>query len=179
MKLKLNKVRLSFADLFTARSKFDGEPKFSAMFIVDPSTPEGKDNLQRFKAVVREIEKEKFKGAELPLDKLPIKDGNEKDYDGWQDMMVISSANKKRPVVVGRKRQPVHEGDPEAPYSGCYVNVVLDVWGMDNQYGKRIICSLEAVQFAAEGEPFASKVVDVESDFEDIEEVSADSVFGI
>ena len=52
-KLKLNNVRLSFADLFTAVSKFDGDPKFSASFIIDPSSEDGKANLAAFKKIVR------------------------------------------------------------------------------------------------------------------------------
>ena len=52
--------------------------------------------------------------------------------------------------------------------SGDYVNVVLDLWGMNNNYGKRIIASLEAVQYAAKGEPFVASSVNVDSDFEDI-----------
>ena len=33
---------------------------------------------------------------------------------------------------------------------------------------KRIVASLEAVQFAADGEPFTANSVDVNSDFDDI-----------
>jgi len=168
-KLKLNNVRLSFADLFTAVSKFDGDPKFSASFIIDPSTEDGKANLAAFKKVVRQIEAEKFNGDEMPTDKLPIQDGNVKGYDGWTDNVIISGANKKRPVIVGRQRQPVADGDLDAPQSGDYVNVVLDLWGMNNNYGKRIIASLEAVQYAAKGVPFSASSVDVESDFDDID----------
>lgn len=168
-KLKLNNVRLSFADLFTPVSKFDGDPKFSACFIIDPQSDDGKANLAAFKKIVRQLEAEKFGGDELPTDKLPIQDGNEKDYSGWEDKVIISAANKKRPIIVGRKRQPVAEGDLDAPFPGCYVNAVLDVWAMSNQYGKRIIASLEGVQFAADGEPFTASSVNVESDFDDID----------
>jgi hypothetical protein len=40
---------------------------------------------------------------------------------------------------------------------------------MNNNYGKRIIASLEAVQYAAKGVPFSASSVDVESDFDDID----------
>lgn len=178
MKLRIKNARLSFADIFTAKSKFDGDPKFSAMFILDPKDEGNKSTLQEFKAICRQLEKEKLGGKELSIEKLPIQDGNDKGYDGWENMIVLSSANKKRPIVVGRKRQPVAEGDKDAPYSGCYVNAVVDVWAMDNQYGQRIICSLEAIQFAADGEAFTSSLVNVDEDFDEIEEVSA-SVFDL
>jgi hypothetical protein len=173
MKLKIKNARLSFADVFTAQAKFGGDPKFSACFIVDKETDDGKATLAEFKKIAKQIEKEKFGGKDLPIDKLPIQDGNDKGYDGWENKLIISAANKKRPVIVGRKRQPVAEGDVDAPYSGCYVNAIIDLWGMDNQYGQRIVASLEAVQFAADGEPFVASTVNVDEDFDEIE-VSAD-----
>ena len=153
MKLKLTNVRLSFADLYNAVSKFDGDPKYSASFIIDPATEDGKANLAEFKKIVRQHETEKFEGAELPTDKLPIQDGNDKGYDGWVDI--------------------------DAPYAGCIVNAVLDVWPMNNQYGKRIIASLEAVQFAAKGAPFSASSVDVTSDFEVISESDIKDAFSL
>ena len=72
-KLILKNVRLSFADLFTPVSKFDGPEKFSACFIIDPKSDDGKANLAGFKKIVRALEAEKFGGDELPTDKLPSK----------------------------------------------------------------------------------------------------------
>ena len=83
MKLILRNVRLSFADLFIAVSKFDGDPKYSASFILDPASEDGKANLASFKKIVRQLETEKFGGDELPTDKLPIQSGDDKDYGGW------------------------------------------------------------------------------------------------
>ena len=62
------------------------------------------------------------------------------------------------------------EGDPEFPYSGCYVNVILDVWPLTGQFGPRIVASLEAVQFAGDGEPFTANSVNVDSDFDTVED---------
>jgi len=187
MKLKLRAVRLSFADLYTAVSKFEGDPKFSAMFIIDKESEEGKANLTEFRKIVRELEKERLGGKELPIDKLPIQSGDDKDYTGWAGNIILSSSNKKRPIIIGCKKsaagvwQPItSENDQFAPYSGCYVNAIVDAWLMDNQYGQRIICSLEAIQFAKDGERFVSSNVNLETDFDelDVEEVSS-SVFDL
>jgi len=169
MKLKLNNVRLSFCDLFTPVSKFDGPEKFSACFIIDPKSDDGKANLAAFKKIVRQLETEKFGGDELPTSHLPIQSGDDKDYAGWPGNIIISASNKKRTVVVGRKRQPVAEQDAvDVPYAGCTVHAIVDVWGMNAHGTKRIVASLEAVQFVADGEPFTASGVNVESDFEDI-----------
>lgn len=182
IKIKLQNVRLSFNSIFNAESKFDGDPKFHASVIVDPSTDEGKANLKRVKDAIRTLEKEKLAGKELGIDKLPLRDGSEKsEIAGWDKMIIISAANKKRPVVVDGKRQPVAEGDAGAPYSGCYVNMICTFWAMDHpQFGQRIIASLEGIQKSKDGESFASAASDVTNDFDelDTEEVSS-SVFDL
>lgn len=185
MKIKITNARLSFNSIFKAESKFEGtDPKFSAMFILDPRTDEGKENLVGIKSTIRDLEKEKLKGKELDISKLPLQDGSEKEYSGWDGNIIVSAASKTRPVVVGRKRQPVAEQDAEdVPYSGCYVNAVVDAWAMDHpQFGQRIVFELKAIQFAKAGEPFVASGVDIENDFSDIEadveEVSS-SVFDL
>ena len=187
-KIVIKNARLSFNSIFNAESRFEGEPKFSAMMILDPKSEEGKANLANIKSVIRQLEQEKLKGKELPIDKLPLQDGNNDDgegkYTGWQDQIIVSAASKNRPVVVGRKRQPVAEQDAEdVPYSGCYVNVVVDAWAMDHQsWGQRIIFELKAIQYSKAGEPFVASGVDIANDFSDIdgdvEEVSS-SVFDL
>lgn len=183
IKTKLSNVRLSFNSIYNAESKFDGDPKFHASFIIDPSSDEGKSNLKRIKDAIRTLEKERLAGKELPIDKLPLRDGSEKsEIAGWDKMIILSSANKKRPVVVNGKREPVAEGDANAPYSGCYVNAIVTLWAMDHQsFGQRIIASLEGIQFAKDGESFASAASDVTNDFDelDVEEVSSSSVFDL
>jgi len=173
-KLKLTNVRLSFNAIFNPESKFDGEPKFSALFIIDKESDSGKENWKKIKEAIRSLEQSDLGGTELPIDKLPIQNGNNEDgegrYLGWKDCFIVTTGNRKRPVVVGRKRQPVAEGDVDAPYSGCYCNVIVSPWAMNHAtYGKRIIFSLEAIQMAADGEPFVSSTVDVSTDFDDIE----------
>ena len=185
MKIKIANARLSFNSIFKAESKFEGtDPKFSAMFILDPRTEEGKENLVRIKSAIRELEKEKLKGKELPIDKLPLQDGSEKEYSGWQGNVIVSAASKTRTVVVGRKRQPVAEHDTvDVPYAGCKVHAIVDAWAMDHpQFGQRVVFELKAIQFAGDGEPFVASGVDIENDFSDIdgdvEEVSS-SVFDL
>lgn len=110
-----------------------------------------------------------------------LRDGATKaEYDGFEGMFYISGRNKARPTVLAAQ---MWQGKPivvdqasngwqmndqgmlvrvtdlpfavKAPYSGCYVNVSLDVWAQANQYGKRINAKLLAVQFARDGDPFS------------------------
>ena len=179
MKLRLDNCRLSFADLFTPKAKFGGDEKFSACLLVDKSTPQGEANMKKFKEICRKLEAESFDGKELGLEKLCVSDGNSKDYAGWQDMIVFSAANKKRPIIIGKQKQAVVEGDADAPYSGCYVNVILDVWPLTGQFGPRIVASLEAVQFCGDGEAFVASNVNIDSDFDTVEDTKTADTLGL
>jgi len=167
MKMTIKNTRLSFANLWQPVAKFGGDPKYEASFILDPKSPDGNDNLNRFRAIVRQLENEAFDGVEMPTDKLPIKDGNDKDYDGWKDMLIISASDRGRPVVVDWDKHPVLEGEDGAPYSGCMVDASINIWAMNNKFGKRICASLLAVRFRADGDSFKGSSVDLDADFAD------------
>lgn len=158
--ITLTNVRLSFADLFKAKAVNDGEPRFSANFLLDKSKDQAQ--IKRIGDEVRRLEAEKFKGKKIPADKVCLRDGDEKEYDGYAGMLFLSAANKKRPTVVDRDRTQLTAEDGK-PYSGCYVNAVVRLWAQDNQFGKRINASLEVVQFVKDGEAFGAPPVDLDA----------------
>ena len=168
MKLKLNNVTLAFACIDEPVAKFGGEPKYSCCLLVDKESEQGKADLANFKQICEKLESENFDGKKLGIDKLCVSDGNEKDYEGFQDKIVFTAGNKKRIVTVGKQRQVVVPGDDEFPVSGNVVNCVLDIWALTGQFGPRIVASLEAIQYASAGTPFTKSNVNVESDFDDI-----------
>ena len=76
--------------------------------------------------------------------------------------------NTVRPTVVDRDRSPLTAQDGK-PYSGSYVNVIIDVWAQDNSYGKRINAQLQGVQFVRDGEAFSGGGTSADaSDFDEI-----------
>ena len=160
MQIILPNVRLSFATIYTAKAVNDGEPRFSCSFLMDKVKDKGL--IAKVQAAIDEITKEKFKGKKLPADKVCLRDGDEKEFDGYANQMFVSAANAKRPQVITRGKTAVREGEPEAPYSGCYVNGVIRLWAQDNKFGKRINASLEVVQFVKDGEAFGAPAVDLD-----------------
>jgi len=168
MKLKITNGIIAFARLDEPEAKFGGDPKFSCCILVDKNTEQGAKDVANFRAIVDKLEADSFDGKKLDISKLCISDGNDKDYEGFKNMLVFSAANKKRVVTVGKQRQVVVAGDDEFPVSGNVVNVVLDVWPLTGQFGPRIVASLEAVQYVSAGTPFTKSNVDIESDFDDI-----------
>lgn len=174
MKLVLKRVRLAFANIWEPKQyNGTGEPACSASFIMDKTAQ--KALVDQCIQTIQSVAQEKW-GAKAGdvLKTLKAKgdiclhDGAEKgDYDGFGDGVIyISARNKARPVVLDRNKTPLTEADGK-PYSGCYVNVSLDVWPQDNGYGKRINAKLLAIQFADDGEAFSGGTGFSDDDFAD------------
>lgn len=121
-------------------------------------------------------------------------------YDGYEGTLFVSAnrpvkldefaqiknGTKKRPVrIIGPRKNArgkfdeLTENDPYAPYSGCFANVIIRIYGHEGKDGQpsRINASLEAVQFAKHGERFGYGGVDVDSVFDE-EEVGEDDMGG-
>lgn len=167
-KIKLNNVRLSFPSLFR-KAQFQGEEtKFEATFMLHKE--EHADVIADIKKQIAEGIKENLKGAKVPSDKICLKDGDESGRDEYEGYYTLKAANNKRPKVIDRDRSQLAEDD-NRPYSGCYVNAVVDLWYQNNGYGKRVNANLLGVQFYKDGEPFESGSVADDDDFDIIEDM--------
>lgn len=181
MKVRLENVRLSFPQLFEPKSINNSDPKFSASFLYEPESQAHKAMKKAMAVVAKEKWGEKAEEVYKQLkakDRIAVHDAATKsDYAGYEEGLLFTNASTSvAPTVVDkdRTRLTVAAG---RPYSGCYVNAVVDVWAQDNQYGKRINASLGGVQFVADGERLAGGISVSEDDFEalgDAEEETTD-----
>ena len=171
-KIKLTNVRLSFPQLFRAKAfKADQEPSFNACFILNKE--DDKEQILEVRKVMTAVAHDKW-GNNIPKGvKLCLRDGAEpgkEDVDGYgPEVMFISASSRKRIPVVDRDLTPLSEEDGK-PYAGCYVNVSLRLWAQDNEFGKRVNAQLQAVQFALDGDAFGETPVDVNEEFEVLDE---------
>ena len=178
MKIKLDNVRLAFPQLFEAKTvNGEGEPAFSASFLMEPDHPA----VKALNAAMDKVGSEKW-GAKWPnvkkeivtKDRLALHDGDTKaDYAGFAGMMFVSARNKSRPLVIDRDKSPLTAADGR-PYAGCYVNASIELWAQDNNYGKRINASLRGVQFFKDGDAFAGGGAASDDEFDSVE--SADDL---
>lgn len=165
-KIKLTNVRLSFPSLFR-KAQFNGEEtKYEATFMLNKD--QHADKIDEIKKLIADGIKENLKGAKVPSDKICLKDGDESGRDEYEGHFTIKAANNKRPKVIDRDKSTLMEED-DKPYSGCYVNAVLDLWYQNNSYGKRVNANLLGVQFFKDGEPFESGSVADDDDFDEYE----------
>jgi hypothetical protein len=172
MKIKLNAVRLSFPQLFEAKTvNGEGKPAFSAAFLISPKDPQ----IAMINTAISSVAAEKWGiKADAILktiraaDKTCLHSGDLKsNYDGFEGMMYISARNPLKPSVVDTNKSPLVAEDGR-PYAGCYVNAVLELWTQDNNYGKRVNATLMGVQFYKDGESFVGGGVADADDFDDL-----------
>lgn len=170
-KLVLKSVRLSFPSLF-ATEKYNGTDtgKFAATFLIPKDDKQAKE-IQ--KAVVSAAEEHFGKPVPKAV-KYCLGDGDEKEYDGYADHWSIKATTKRRPIVIDRDKTPLVEEDGK-PYAGCFVNASIEIWVMDNQYGKRVLAALNGVQFNKDGEAFGSGASSAMDDFDELESDDDDS----
>lgn len=86
----------------------------------------------------------------LCLHKGDITKAGNPDYAG---LYFISANNKKRFSIVDADRSPLTAADGR-PYSGCYGNLIVDIYAQDNSWGRRINATVTGAQFLRHAEAF-------------------------
>jgi hypothetical protein len=177
--LKIENVRISFPSLFEAKAvNGEGDPRFSAAFIIVP----GSTNAKALSAALETVAKEKW-GAKAPgiLNELkqkgrvafkeqPLsKDGEV--YDGFEGMYCLNASNVQRVAVIDRDTTPLTAQDGK-PYGGCFVDASIELWAQDNSWGKRINGKLRWVQYRGEGDAFSGGAPVSQDEFTNIAEGS-------
>lgn len=177
-KIHLKNVRLSFARLYKAKAFREGQdPRFEATFLLDPSNADHAKTIALIKTTIAEVAKKVY--GEIPQGmKHCLVKGDSKGYDGYAGMVAVPTHNKVRPAVVNRKNELINEGEPQAPYSGCFVNGTITLWGIKNGFDPRVSANLRGVQFARDGEAFGVRPVDPNEEFEAYEDEGSSGAGG-
>ena len=178
-KMVLRNVRLSYEHIFKA-SKFDESQetaKYSATLIIPKDHPDVKALKKAFMEAGQEKFPTAFTGAAWPRGySCALKDAdvdtnntgellseNNPEYKG---SYVLRADSVSRPIVLDRRKAAITEEDGII-YSGCYVNVSLNVAGYE--FGKMtrgVKCYLNGVQFVKDGERFGG---DASNDFDSLD----------
>jgi hypothetical protein len=140
------RARLAFARIHkaeqsrNAQGQPQGTAKFSCTLLIDPSSKEGAETMAKIKtAAATEVTAKWGDRANWPKANpatgmggliLCFGMGNDlqKVYDGYKDMFSVKLADTTRPLLGNRSGAPVIEGDPQCPYSGCYVRARISPW---------------------------------------------------
>lgn len=170
-KVMTPKFRVSFPNVFTAKSFENQEAKFSLTMLFEKTTDLAGLKKAAFNAATEKWgPKEKWpKGL-----RMPFRDGNEKsDLMGYENTIFVSASSKQRPGVVDQKRAPIAETDGTF-YPGCYARATLIAFAYDKAGNRGVSFSLQNVQKLADGEAFSGKKK-AEEEFDSVEDESDDA----
>lgn len=172
----LRNVRLSYANIWRARSVNGGAEKYSCSTIISKNS---KENVNNTNAAIKEAEKAgiaKFGASFKSGNKFhhPLFDGDaEKPHDeAYENCYYLNAKSDVQPIIVDKKVQLIL--DTTEVYSGCYANVTVSFFPFNNSGNKGIGCSLKAIQKIADGEPLGGgrgraedyfSVIDDDDDF--------------
>lgn len=186
-RVRLKHVRGSFLHLFRPQEgKVDpetgkrGKDKYNGSFILE--LPEHDETLDMLRETARKVavakwgdtNGEKHFKAISKANKLFLHDGDEKpDLQGYEGNFYFNASNASRPSVYDRYKSPdgkpikLTDEDSARIYSGCYLDVIIEIWAQDDkEYGKRINASLAGVQFNEDGDALAGTQAAGDDEFE-------------
>jgi len=176
----LRNVRISFANLDRPyKDPKNKDPnavgKYGCRGLIYDDDPDADDNIRAMEDAIDDVIYNKWGNnpPKIKKDKLCLRDGNDEDIDGYQGAMYVAASSDDQPELITKFKDD--DGHWEKArvgqiYSGCYGNMLVQVWAQDNEYGKRVNARLKAVQFVKKGDAFGnSGPVDVDEAFSSIE----------
>ena len=151
-------VRLSYANVWEAKSINGGTPKFSVSLIIPKSDTK---TIAAINAAVDAAIDEgngKF-GGKIPNKaalKLPLRDGDtERDDEAYQNCYFVNANSTTAPQSVDRSVQPILERSEV--YSGVYARVSINFYAFNSNGNRGIACGLGNIQKVKDGEPLGGK----------------------
>ncbi len=114
-------------------------------------------------------------------------DGRRKDYTGYEGHWALTAhrnEDKGPPVVIDTDKSPIYkadrnlyEGKAGRVYSGCYINLQVELWAQENSNGRAIRATLLALQRNRDGDAFSGgSAPDVDAFEEILEGTDADEL---
>lgn len=168
-KIMLTDVRCSFLVLGEPE-QFQGQGTFrwSATALVPYGSPQRKAVEDALKLVAQEKWEKKWQNIYEAIISDPKAccwvDGKRKDYDGYAEHFALSAHRQQkdgRPIVIDRDKTPiyqannsVYDGKGGVIYSGCFVNMHIELWAQENKNGKGLRAALLGVQKVRDGDAF-------------------------
>ncbi|MEA4870888.1 MAG: DUF2815 family protein [Christensenella sp.] len=163
--------RLSYANIWQAKSINGGAPKYSASVLIPKSDTK---TLAKVKAAIQAAYEEgegKLKGngktaPSLASLKTPLRDGDTErpDDEAYAGHWFINANSNTAPGVVDSNREPIY--DTSEIYSGVYARVSLSFYAFNSNGNRGIACALQNIQKVRDGEPLGGKSK-AEDDFND------------
>ena len=162
--------RVSFPQVFQPKAAPGSDKeKYSVVMIFKAG-----EDLGKLKGLLKKCVAEKYPNGEIPAGfTTPLKDGNEKTYDGYKDTIYATASSMQQPGVIDETKKVILE--PRDFYSGCYAiaTVTAYCWSYMGKHG--VSLGLQNLMKMNDGEPLTGGS-SAEADFEDIDLPEDDEV---
>jgi len=160
----IKEARCSFPQLYSKQLN-DGQ-EFNPGITLVLEAKKHADKIAEVKAAINatinnnpKLKKAK-ENEKLGPDRLCLRKATDDQTKYLEGNIILKAGNPRPPLVLFPDGKTTMHEDNNAIYSGCYVNAKIEIWGQDNNYGKRINAKLIAVQFVPkEAESFDSSYV--------------------
>lgn len=199
IKVRLQNVRLAFAQqLFVPSSVEEGkDPKYGCDSLLVPghtvvkAVVEGSGENAKtkwvtsdMKSILLEVANDAMKGkGQAWLDALEnskrcYRDGSLRvtksgdQYEGYEGIWYVAAKNKARPLIVDVNKTPLTQADGK-PYSGCYANVLIEVYAITDPKRKGVHASIKGVQFVKDGDAFGGGAPASPDEFDELSDGAA------
>lgn len=150
-------VRLSYANVWEAKSINGGDEKYSVSLIIPKSD---KKTIAEINDAVKNAKvegKSKF-GGKIPGNlKHPLKDGDieKPDEEAYKDCYFLNANSNDKPQIVDKNVKPIL--NESEVYSGCYGRVSITFYAFNTNENKGIACGLGNIQKIRDGETLSSR----------------------
>lgn len=188
--LLLKNVILSFSHIFAPhKSSPVAKEKYSASFIVNPNTADGKKAIKMIEDEIKEVEKAVFGRSPVTIadpkrrcwmngDEI-INQKTGEVVTGYAGMMVLKTSRALKngpPQIVDRNPAVRLVATDNRPLSGDVVNAMVQIYGIPvtdkERGGIGLFATVEVVQFVSQGERFGGgPVIDAEEALPNVDEV--------
>ena len=127
-----------------------GDPKVSTIVV------EHRDRLARFGVEYLEAALAAHGRSVVVLDETELADDLARDLTEVLTSMCARLYGRRSAARRAASAVAAIEAEPDDIYSGCMVNMVVQLWAQDHpEYGKRINANLKAIQFFEHGPAFS------------------------
>lgn len=173
--------RLSYANIWQAKSINGGTPKYSASVLIPKSDMKTIANVKAAIEAAYYEGESKLKGNSKTVPaltslKMPLRDGDTErpDDEAYAGHWFLNANSNTAPGVVDANRESIY--DTSEIYSGVYARVSLTFYAFNSNGNRGIACGLQNIQKVRDGESLGGKPK-AEEDFNDGFQVEDDSDF--
>ena len=161
--------RLSYTHLFSKYAP-DGDTangKFMTNVLIPKSEKETLKAIQQaIEAAKKAATISKWSGKEPKKLDLPLRDGDEKDDDVYENTFYLNAKCSTRPGIVDKNKSPIV--DEDEIYSGVWGIVSVTFYGYDVSGNRGVACGLNNVMKYKDDERLGGRS-SAESDFADVD----------